>query len=79
MTGVCSRRMVPDGGAGLAPKMASSSSVRPAPSSPATPRDLAGVHAERDLAQARSSAAGRSRERNVSSSRIARSPIGCLT
>ena len=36
--GLPSSRIVPDGGCGLAPKIASSSSVRPAPRRPATPR-----------------------------------------
>ena len=62
-TGFPSSRIVPDGGNGLAPKMASSSSVRPAPSKPRDAQDLAGVHAKGDVAQARSSAPRRAGQR----------------
>ena len=60
-TGRPSSRIVPAGGDGLAPKIASSSSVRPGTQQPGDAHDLAGPHRERDVAQAGPAAARRAR------------------
>ena len=64
-TGRPSSRIVPAGRAGPAPKMASSSSVRPAPSSPATPRTSPARTENVMFAQAGPAAAARAGQRQA--------------
>ena len=78
-TGRPSSRIVPAGGNGLAPKIASSSSVRPAPSSPATPT-TSPARTENVMSRklGRPLPGGLGSDR-LSTSSTACSPIGCGT